>query len=154
MNPCYSRNPCRLVLTTIYVCNSFIWLEGNKNLLWQICLTPFSEPRHLENEPPVRRINISFLHPKKDRSHVDVQTKILTGANPHKQFKFTVNVPQFRRKNSNKSKKNFFVKSKCIFGSFKLFPSSIIDFCPFLKSEKMNLAKKILFPEIDLLPNW
>ena len=97
-------------------------------------------PRHLENEPPVRRINISFLHQKKDRSHVDVQTKILTGANPHKQFKFTVNVPQFRRKNSNKSKK--FFSWNCIFGRFKLFPSSNIDFWPILKLQKMAFGPK------------
>ena len=43
---------------------------------------------------------------------------------------------------SNKSK-NFF-SWNCIFGSFKLFPSSKIDFWPFLKlQQKWNLVKKI-----------
>ena len=34
-------------------------------------------------------------------------------------------------------------------GSFKLFPSSKIDFWPFLKLQKMEFGKKI-FREIDL----
>ena len=42
---------------------------------------------------------------------------------------------------SNKSKKNF--SWNCIFGSFELFPSSKIDFWPFLKLQNF-------FPEIDL----
>ena len=37
----------------------------------------------------------------------------------------------------------------CIFGSFKLFPSSKIDFWPFLKLQKIEFGQK-KFREIDL----
>ena len=47
---------------------------------------------------------------------------------------------------SNKSKKKLW---NYIFGSFKLFPSSKIDFWPFLKLQKMEFGQKI-FREIDL----
>ena len=40
-------------------------------------------------------------------------------------------------------------REKCIFGSFKLFPSSKIDFWPFLKLQKMEFGQK-KFREIDL----
>ena len=49
-----------------------------------------STSRHLENEPPVRRVNISFPCPKKTEVMWWSQTKILTEANLHKQFNFTV----------------------------------------------------------------
>ena len=49
---------------------------------------------------------------------------------------------------SNKSKKFFFVKLH-FFGSFKLFPSSKIDFWPILKWQKMEFSQKI-FREIVL----
>ena len=38
----------------------------------------------------------------------------------------------------------------CIFGSFKLFPSSKIDFWPFLKLQKMEFGEKNCLREIDL----
>ena len=38
----------------------------------------------------------------------------------------------------------------CIFGSFELFPSSKIDFWPFLRLQKMEFGQK-KFREIDLL---
>ena len=53
-----------------------------------------STSRHLENEPPVRRVNISFPCPKKTEVMWWSQTKILTEANLHKQFNFTV-IPLF-----------------------------------------------------------
>ena len=42
---------------------------------------------------------------------------------------------------SNKSK--IFFKLNCISGSFKLFPSSKIDFWPFLKLQKIDFGQKI-----------
>ena len=39
---------------------------------------------------------------------------------------------------------------KCIFGSFNLFPSSKIDFWPFLKLQKDWILVKIIFREIHL----
>ena len=45
-------------------------------------------------------------------------------------------------------KKIFFLNY--IFGSFKLFPSSKIDFWPFLKVQKMEFGPKIFFREIAL----
>ena len=45
--------------------------------------------------------------------------------------------------------KLIFFSSNCTFGSFKLFPSSKIDFWPFLKLQKMEFGQK-KFREIDL----
>ena len=42
------------------------------------------------------------------------------------------------------------IPRSCIFGSFKHFPSSKIDFWPFLKLQKMDFSFKIRFHEIDL----
>ena len=41
-----------------------------------------------------------------------------------------------------KTKKSIFFSWNCIFGSFKLFSCSKIDFWPFLKLQKRNLVKK------------
>ena len=51
---------------------------------------------------------------------------------------------------SNIVKKNF--SSNCIFGSFKLFPSSKIDFWPFLKSQKMKFCPNFFF--VKLIYFW
>ena len=61
------------------------------------------------------------------------------------------NLKKCRQKNSwNQINHNFF-SLNCIFGGFKLFPSSKIDFWPFLKlQKKWNLVKKFFFREIDL----
>ena len=45
-------------------------------------------------------------------------------------------------------KYEFFSPWNCIFGSFKLFPSSKIDFWPFLKLQKMEFGQK------NFLWNW
>ena len=58
------------------------------------------------------------------------------------------NLKKSRQKNSKNQEKKF--TWNCIFGSFKLFPSSKIDFWPFLKLQKMEFdQKKIFFREID-----
>ena len=54
--------------------------------------------------------------------------------------------------NSVQQSKGFYLKkftSNCIFGSFKLFYSSKMDFWPFLKLEKMEFGQKQIC-EIDL----
>ena len=62
---------------------------------------------------------------------------------------------QYARKLKSPDQKNLVKSNKsisrnCIFGSFKLFPSSKIDFRPFLKSQKMDFGPKIFFRKIDL----
>ena len=52
------------------------------------------------------------------------------------------NLKKSRQKNSWNQINRTFFPWNCIFGSFKLFPSSKIDFWPFLKLQKWNLAKK------------
>ena len=47
--------------------------------------------------------------------------------------------------------KSIFFSRNCISGSFKLFPSSKIDFWPFLKLQKMEFGQKNFFREIDLI---
>ena len=54
------------------------------------------------------------------------------------------NLKKSRQKNSwnQINKKNFFFSWNCISGSFKLFPSSKIEFWPFLKLQKMEVGQK------------
>ena len=52
------------------------------------------------------------------------------------------NLKKVQAKKLLKSNKSIFFSWNCIFGSFKLFPSSKIDFWPFLKLQKWNSAKK------------
>ena len=54
-----------------------------------------------------------------------------------------------RQKNSWNQIEQIFFSWNCISGSFKLFPSSKMDFWPFLKLQKMECGQKI-FCEIDL----
>ena len=51
------------------------------------------------------------------------------------------NLKKVQTKKIVKSNKTIF-SWNCIFGSFKLFPSSKMDFWQFLKLQKMNLVKK------------
>ena len=52
------------------------------------------------------------------------------------------NLKKSRQKNSWNQK---IISWNCIFGSFKLFPSSKIDFWPFLKLQKMEFGQKKIF---------
>ena len=57
------------------------------------------------------------------------------------------NLKKSRQKNSWNKKNPW----NCIFGSFKLFPSSKIDFWPFLKSQKMEFGQKKIFVKLIYL---
>ena len=48
----------------------------------------------------------------------------------------------FRKKLVKSNKSFFFLRENCISGSFNLFPSSKIDFWPFLKLQKMEFGQK------------
>ena len=60
------------------------------------------------------------------------------------------NLKKSRQKNSWNQINHFFLWN-CIFGSFKLFPSSKIDFWPFLKLQKMEFGKKKKFVKLIYL---
>ena len=52
------------------------------------------------------------------------------------------NLKRSKKKNSWNQINQFFFSWNCIFGSFKLFPSSKIDVWPFLKLQKMEFGQK------------
>ena len=60
--------------------------------------------------------------------------------------------PEIFKKSSPKNSWNqinqTFFSWNCIFGSFKLFPSSKFSFSPFLKWQNMDLGQRIFFREI------
>ena len=66
-----------------------------------------------------------------------------------KLYSWLENLKKSRQKNSQNQINKYFFSWNCIFGSFKLFSSSKIDFWPFLKLQKMEFGQKN-FREIDL----